>query len=278
MAFSKLVLLDISSDLTANDVTYYLTVGYTCGTIVAPYSYNSAASSWTPLTVTSSVTTSPCSITFPILADPVIGVFTETPPSPPSNNGGGGVIGGGGGPLLPTINAYASGNQTGYTIANFSQANSETVLIGSESITVVENFITPTTAGITVNGQSLTLPLDTPVQFLNTTGSAYYAELTGISYLPALQTITLSVYGQPNAQRNATSTKIPSTVLPAPTTTVAPATTTVAPTTVNATQTTPAAPANTLLPLMGTGVAIAIAVAAGVAYSRLSSGRKRRQQ
>lgn len=207
----------------------------------------------------------------PATAPTTTGGFSTAPPT-----------GAGPGAFLPTVNSYASGNQTGYTITNFTQANSETISIGSESITVVENFITPTSAGVTVNGQSLNLSMDTPVRFLNTSGSAYYAELTGISYLPSLQTVTLSVYGQPNAQPS-----VPSSVIPTPTTSIAPINTTVsqlpAPTQVNATAPVATAPANgspsasTLLPLMGTGVAIAIAVAAGVAYSRISAGRKRKR-
>src|SRR5208337_2530490 len=127
MIFAKLALLDVSSDLTAGDVTYYLTVGYTCGTIVAPYSYNSATSSWTPLTITNSITTNPCSITFPIPADPVIGVFTETHPASsgprtPATTGGP-AVGAPGGSTLPTLSPYSSGNQTGYTITDFSQSN-----------------------------------------------------------------------------------------------------------------------------------------------------------
>jgi hypothetical protein len=182
---------------------------------------------------------------------------------------------------------------TKYTISNFSQYSSQTVNIDNRTFTVVDNFITPSTAGVSVNNRLLTLAIDTPVLLLNTTGVAYYIELVGVSYLPIEQTVTLSIYGQPSTANSASAatTNVPSLVLPAstttapavnamPKTTVAPVVTTAAPATTvaptaNTTQASSTPSSSATVPLAGAVAAIAIAVAAGVAYSRIS-GRRRR--
>ncbi len=203
-------------------------------------------------------------------------------PTVPSTGGGGGstggaVVGAPGGSSLPTYASYSNGDRMGYEIANFSQDNSETLTVGGTAFTVVENFITPTSAGVTVNGQSLTLSPGAPVQVLNTTGIAYYVELSSVSYLPVLQTVALYLYGQPNnvtaAPQNATpsggaqpvpSSAFPGPVAPAPVTTAAPANTTAAQ---------PSSASSALPAIAAMGLTIATAIAVGIAYQRRSTGR-----
>jgi hypothetical protein len=289
MVLTPLTLLDVSSDLAATDVTYYLTVGYTCGTTVAPYTYNSVTG-WTLLTGATYNTANPCSITFPIPADPVVGVFTETTPTPtsptvpPSTSAGSPATASAPTTFLPTVTPFITGNQTGYLIANLSQSGSESVSINGTSFSVVENFITPTSAGVTVDGQPFTLSQGAPVRFNSTNSTFFYVELTGISYLPVLQTVTLELYGQPvtAAAQNATAanttatTPTPSSALPVPTTTVAPVNATSA---ANATAVQPSAPSSSALPAIAAmGLTIAAAIAIGISYSRRTSrtrGRKR---
>ena len=148
--------------------------------------------------------------------------------------------------------------------------------VGGTAFSVVENFITPTTAGVTVNGQSLTLSQGAPVQVLNSSGSAYYVRLDGISYLPISQTVTLTLYAQPvvtaKVQNATTNNTVTTTVLPTTVTTVAPVTTAVP---ANTTAAKPAPASSTLPAIAAMGLTIATAIAVGIAYQRRSTaGRK----
>ncbi len=238
--FSPVSILNLS--LTSNvpgATTYSMTINIPCGSNALPYKYNTTTSTWVPLTVTGSTA---CTITFNIPADPTIGVFTSTPtPSGTGTalgSGGSGVAAGGGGSSLPTVSVYSSGTQTGYTIANLTVGNSENLNFNNNAKTmhVTLNFITPTSAGITVSNstasQSYTLSLNSPVAIIDPNNYTYYAELTSLSYLPILHTINLLVYGQPNQQifvpapanaTNATTSNTPPQTPPA--TTVIPTTT-----------------------------------------------------
>lgn len=229
--FSKYLVLNftVTNSTTAGALTgaaFTVTMRIPCGSNTAPYKLIGGV--WTALAYTSD--TSACTITFTIPADPVVGLFSST--STGGGGGGGGVISGGGagGSELPTVTAYTKGNQTGYLIANFSQMNSEAFSIGSAGFLVVENFITPTSAGITFNGNAITLSLYAPVRLQSTDGNAYYARLEDISYLPIRQTVSLRVYKQsPQVINPPTTTTIvttvPTTTVPA--TTIVPVTTTV---------------------------------------------------
>jgi hypothetical protein len=253
---TKLAVLSVSSDLTANGISYFLLVDYTCGTTVAPYSYNSATGGWTPVNTIDNFTNKPCGIIFQMPMNPVIGIFAETPAPAPtttstttissggSGNTGGGTGGGagggtgggvgGGGTSLPTVLAYSSGTRKGYQITNITNHNSETLHLSNntKTIDITINFITPTSAGITANNKAYNLTVDSPVALVDPNNYTYYAELTAISYLPILHTITLLVYSQPNTPvttTTSTTTAPPTTTITRPTTTL-PATTTAAPT------------------------------------------------
>jgi hypothetical protein len=122
--------------------------------------------------------------------------------------------------LVATITAYSNGTQAGYQITNLTTRNSETLHLGNntKTINITINFITPTGAGITANNKAYNLTVGSPVALMDPNNYTYHAELTAISYLPILHTITLLVYGQPNNQ----SVAPPITIPAANTTTIVP--------------------------------------------------------
>ena len=172
--------------------------------------------------------------------------FTITVNAPQSSGGGGSVVssgggspgggggGGGGSGSATTVTVYAgSNNETGYTINNFTTDGTETFAIGSKTFIVTLNFITPTSVGVTVNGNSYTIG-NGATQLLNDPPDyAYYMNLMGISYLPIQQSADVLLYGVPQvpatttivpqntSAQNASATLPTTTVQAAPTTTVA---------------------------------------------------------
>ena len=122
-----------------------------------------------------------------------------------SNCGGGGSGGGGGGGsggnLVPTVKT--SGNCT--TISNFSQDNSERFTLNNQAFTVVENYINPNSAGVSVNGKAYLLDLNAPQNVLNTSGADYKITLKSISYLPIVDTITVELCYSSNQQQKQSS-------------------------------------------------------------------------
>ncbi len=117
----------------------------------------------------------------------------------PSGGGGGG--GGGGGNFVPTVKT--SGNCT--TISNFSQDNSERFTLNNQAFTVVENYINPTSAGVSVNGKAYLLDPNSPQNVLNTSGADYKITLKSISYLPIVDTITVELCYSSNQQQKQSS-------------------------------------------------------------------------
>ena len=160
---------------------------------------------------------------------------------------------------MPTVLLYMNDSNVGSKILNFSDHDSVNLLY-SKTYTVLLNFVTPTSAGISINCNPFSLPMDVPTLFLNESGYSYYAELTGVSYLPLTQSITLLVYRHPNMVPPMTSTTSTTTTVPTTSSTSLSSTTTVAQV---------PGPNGSLAPaLIGTGIAIAIAIAIGIAYSR----------
>jgi hypothetical protein len=115
--------------------------------------------------------------------------------------GGGGGGGGGGGNFVPTVKT--SGNCT--TISNFSQDNSERFTLNNQAFTVVENYINPNSAGVSVNGKAYLLDLNAPQNVLNTSGADYKITLKSISYLPIVDTITVELCYSSNQQQKQSS-------------------------------------------------------------------------
>ena len=118
-------------------------------------------------------------------------IIPTTPPPPPSGNGGGGGGsnngGGGGGTFKPVV----SQNASCYTVSDLAQMGQVAITQnGTIVVNITLNYITPDYAGVTVNGQSMQLNKTQPVKITNT---LFTIELTGIQYLPILQTVTLGV-------------------------------------------------------------------------------------
>ena len=145
-----------------------------------------------------------------------------------SGGGGGGGSGGTGGSAVPTVTTSSQGSGSCDTIFNFSQDNAETLNILGNTFNVTENYITPTTAGITVSGTEYELGLDQTISMGTINGVAYNITLLNLSYLPIQDTITVSICGSvppANSSSNvATTTVVPTTTV-MPTTTVVPTTT-----------------------------------------------------
>jgi hypothetical protein len=102
---------------------------------------------------------------------------------------GGGGGGGGGGAQGPTIIKVPGG----YDITNLTQLDKFDIFLAN-SLNVVENFITPTTAGVTVNGASYTLQRNQPVQVASNSTAVVYMTLQNVSYIPIEQTVSLRFY------------------------------------------------------------------------------------
>ncbi|MDE1859570.1 MAG: hypothetical protein KGH67_03515, partial [Candidatus Micrarchaeota archaeon] len=138
---------------------------------------------------------------------------TTTVPQGGGGGGGGGSsgpgVGGGGGGFKPTV--LSNGNCT--TILNFTQDNSETLSILNNTFDVTENYITPTTAGISVNGNVYELGVGQSLPVGKIGGVDYTVELTNLSYLPIMNTVTVVICGSgpvqtplvaPNTTNNST--------------------------------------------------------------------------
>ena len=117
---------------------------------------------------------------------------TITTSTSQSGNGGGG-SGGGGGNYGPTVSHYTNDTATGVLIYNLSQKNSETITINGTEFNLTENFITPTSAGITINGTSYTL-YPNQTTSIGMSGKTFYINMTGLSYLPIIDTVTINIY------------------------------------------------------------------------------------
>jgi hypothetical protein len=121
-------------------------------------------------------------------------IFTTIGTTSTISQGAGGGGGGGGSPGGGSSKPALTAVYDGYKISNVAQLNSFNVTINGTLINVLDNFITPTSTGVTLQYiKPATLSLDQPVTF-NVSGVTYYAELLNISYLPIEQTVTLAIY------------------------------------------------------------------------------------
>jgi hypothetical protein len=201
-------------------------------------------------------------------------VVTTVPPQIIQSSGEGGSGGGGStgtaGKHKPMVLQYINGNETGYEILNFSEQDSVTVAYNT-TLTVDENFITPSSAGISINGKSISLSPNLRVKFMDTIDYAYFADLTDISYQPTLHLITVLVYRQPTNMGIPPVTTIPATTVSTIPTTVAGEITN---TTGSSTTSSSSGGLVPLLPWIGEGVAIAIAIAIGLLYPRRNKQKK----
>ena len=103
--------------------------------------------------------------------------------------GGSGGGGGGGGTFKPTVTQ----NGSCYYISNFTQDSQESIDLNSSSFGVVENYITPTGAGIDINGVAYFVGEGGMVQIGSTAGYNYTMRLVNFSYAPILHTVDISI-------------------------------------------------------------------------------------
>ncbi len=115
---------------------------------------------------------------------------------------GGGGGGGGGGNFMPSVSKI----NDCVSISNFTQLNDVSFILDNKSFNIVENFITPTSAGITINGVKYTITPGSKTTVINS--GNYTLELGSISYVPIIQTITVSICG--SASNPPTTTVPPS--------------------------------------------------------------------
>jgi hypothetical protein len=83
-------------------------------------------------------------------------------------------------------------NGSCYLISNFSQKNQETLSFNGTRLNVVENFISPTDAGITINGAPYTIAQGQAYS-VKVKKSQYLVTLTNLTYIPVQDTISLSI-------------------------------------------------------------------------------------
>ena len=138
---------------------------------------SSQTSAYAAVTVTSSTTTT---------------IATTTIPSGGSGAGGGGSGGaaGAGGSQKPT----AVNITNGYSIVNFTQNNAIDLRFANTTLKVTENYITPTSAGISINNESFALLRNVTAYLGNLSGIGLYADLVNISYLPIQDTIKIDIF------------------------------------------------------------------------------------
>lgn len=101
--------------------------------------------------------------------------------------------GGGGGGSGSTFRPYITNQSNGFTVYNVTQLGNFGNVYCGAILRITDNFITPTSTGITVNGRSYTLTLDNAT-LLNGTPQDCYVELRNLSYLPIAQTVTLQFF------------------------------------------------------------------------------------
>ena len=125
--------------------------------------------------------------------------LTVNPPTPTGlitgggGGGGGGV--GGGGSFKPTVLTQSTSNLVCSTILNFTQHNEETLVVLNKTFQVTENYITPTTAGITVGSNTYEMSLNQSQLVGSYNGINYTIKLVKLSYLPIIDTVDIAVCG-----------------------------------------------------------------------------------
>ncbi|MGD0632629.1 MAG: hypothetical protein ABR987_25165, partial [Terracidiphilus sp.] len=215
-----LLALNVNVTTQANAIAQAnITTGYPCGISSSAISVLELSGGvWSPITY--SINSNTCKIAYSITADPIIGIFeqsvhpttttTTIPQSGGSGGGGGGgggggsagavgAGGGGGGSSKPIVTKVSDGNVTGYIISNIAQLNSFNLTFSNKSVNITENYVTPTSAGVTVN-RNVSYALNINQTNLIAPGrNNTYLKLLNISYIPIEQTITLYVYSVKNA-------------------------------------------------------------------------------
>ncbi|MDE1851106.1 MAG: Ig-like domain repeat protein [Candidatus Micrarchaeota archaeon] len=194
-----------------------------------------------------------------------------------SGSGGSGSSGntplpGGAGSSVPVVSQVSN---SCYDISNFAQLNTASMVINGRPFSVVENFITPTSAGVSVNGASYTLDSGQTVTISSDSTGTATVQLKSIQYVPIQNTVDVGVcFTLPATTATTSSSTTVTTTIPANATAIA----AVPPNeTVNATATQPATQAPAVpAAAVAAGVAIAIGIAIGLIYPRMIQQRRKR--
>jgi hypothetical protein len=162
------------------------------------YTFGSAPSAGT---YTITVNASDAGTSIPYVFSNTIVITVSVPTLHQNNNGGGGGGSGGGGgglpyPIITPVGACI-------TASNIAVPATFTVDMGNQSLGSNLNFISPTTAGITIDGISYTLPLGVSV---NLTGTEITMRLLNISYIPMQHTVAIEFCPKPQIHTSTTIT------------------------------------------------------------------------
>jgi hypothetical protein len=131
-------------------------------------------------TTVGSTTTSPTTST----------ILTNSTTTIGAGGGGGGGAGGGGG-SGGSSKPIVTETSNGFVTSQIAQKNSFDITACNQNMNIIDNFITPTYSGISINNVEYTVEANTSSQIQNTN---CYITLLNTSYLPIEQTITLEVY------------------------------------------------------------------------------------
>ncbi len=106
---------------------------------------------------------------------------------------------------------YSNSTQLGYHMINISTDTATTLVIGNYTLKFTQNYITPGTAGVTINNASYYLNAS---QTISISGySNVYIKLVQVNYIPRLHTVDLNIYQ--NVTTTTTTTTIPSAIIAA---------------------------------------------------------------
>ena len=197
----KISIINFSASNMGNSIVYAsFATAYNCSQSSSGISvYELEGGIWKQMSY--AVNGSSCTVNYSVAADPTIGIFTlgtfkaSVAPTGPASTGGGGGGGGGGGIEQPAISKTSAGC---YVIRNVTQLGTFNLALGSERARVVENFISPTQAGISINGASMLLQPNETYSIASMQNST--VSLLNISYLPIEDTIELEMCGPPSAE------------------------------------------------------------------------------
>ena len=110
-----------------------------------------------------------------------------------------------------TVLITTYGSSSCSTISNFSQNNYQILRVSNNVFKVTEDYITPTTAGITVNNTEYEFGVKQPLGIGAINGVSYNITMLNLSYTPAHNAVVVSICGRTAAPAQpATTTVAPS--------------------------------------------------------------------
>jgi hypothetical protein len=140
---------------------------------------------------TSKATTSIISTGTTTIASTTSTILTNSTTTTIGGGGGGGTGGGGGGGGSGSSKPVIVQTNNGFVVSEIAQKNVFNVTACGENMNAIDNFITPTYSGLSVNNQEYTIEENASSMI---SGTNCYITLLNTSYLPIEQTITLEIY------------------------------------------------------------------------------------